>query len=131
MYGITNLYMIEDYSHYSIVKDLLRLTWCVREDAQNSTLNLNSQTASFECSTSGGSINLADSRVSDLVALAALRVALSFRKLFNHRTMVEVRGFEPLTSGLQSPRSAKLSYTPNNRLRLVAGAGFEPATFGL
>ena len=25
---------------------------------------------------------------------------------------VEVRGFEPLTSGLQSPRSAKLSYTP-------------------
>src|SRR5687768_3148386 len=26
--------------------------------------------------------------------------------------MVEVRGFEPLTSGLQSPRSAKLSYTP-------------------
>jgi len=40
MYGITNLYMIEDYSHYSIVKDLLRLTWCVRiKDAQNSTLN--------------------------------------------------------------------------------------------
>ena len=26
--------------------------------------------------------------------------------------MVEVRGLEPLTSGLQSPRSAKLSYTP-------------------
>ena len=25
MYGITNQYMIEDYSHYSIVKDLLRL----------------------------------------------------------------------------------------------------------
>ncbi len=25
MYGITNKYMIEDYSHYSIVKDLLRL----------------------------------------------------------------------------------------------------------
>lgn len=25
---------------------------------------------------------------------------------------VEVRGLEPLTSGLQSPRSAKLSYTP-------------------
>ena len=29
--------------------------------------------------------------------------------------MVEVRGFEPLTSGLQSPRSAKLSYTPQTR----------------
>jgi hypothetical protein len=40
MYGITNLYMIEDYSHYSIVKDLLRPYWCVRKDAQNSTLNL-------------------------------------------------------------------------------------------
>lgn len=26
---------------------------------------------------------------------------------------MEVRGLEPLTSGLQSPRSAKLSYTPN------------------
>jgi hypothetical protein len=25
---------------------------------------------------------------------------------------MEVRGLEPLTSGLQSPRSAKLSYTP-------------------
>ena len=45
--------------------------------------------------------------------------------------LVEVRGFEPLTSGLQSPRSAKLSYTPKIRLELVAGAGFEPATFGL
>ena len=31
-------------------------------------------------------------------------------KLF--KVLVEVRGFEPLTSGLQSPRSAKLSYTP-------------------
>jgi hypothetical protein len=29
--------------------------------------------------------------------------------------VVEVRGFEPLTSGLQSPRSAKLSYTPMKR----------------
>ena len=26
---------------------------------------------------------------------------------------MEVRGIEPLTPGLQSPRSAKLSYTPN------------------
>jgi hypothetical protein len=42
-----------------------------------------------------------------------------------------VRGFEPLTSGLQSPRSAKLSYTPLEHALLVAGAGFEPATFGL
>ena len=25
---------------------------------------------------------------------------------------MEVRGLEPLTSGLQSPRSSKLSYTP-------------------
>ena len=45
--------------------------------------------------------------------------------------MMEVRGFEPLTSGLQSPRSAKLSYTPKTSEKLVAGAGFEPATFGL
>ena len=52
--------------------------------------------------------------------------------------MVEARGFEPLTSGLQSPRSAKLSYAPFEIsdlkfqiAKLVAGAGFEPATFGL
>ena len=48
--------------------------------------------------------------------------------------VVEARGFEPLTSGLQSPRSAKLSYAPEKLRRfgrLVAGAGFEPATFGL
>ena len=44
---------------------------------------------------------------------------------------MEARGFEPLTSGLQSPRSAKLSYAPLSFKRLVAGAGFEPATFGL
>ena len=30
--------------------------------------------------------------------------------------MVEARGFEPLTSGLQSPRSAKLSYAPEKLL---------------
>src|SRR2546421_1838642 len=29
--------------------------------------------------------------------------------------MVEARGFEPLTSGLQSPRSAKLSYAPSDK----------------
>ena len=28
---------------------------------------------------------------------------------------MEVRGLEPLTSGLQSPRSAKLSYTPKEQ----------------
>ncbi len=51
MYGITNLYMIEDYSHYSIVKDLLPLTiWRVLKDAQNSTLK---SLYLFECSTSG------------------------------------------------------------------------------
>ena len=44
---------------------------------------------------------------------------------------MEARGFEPLTSGLQSPRSAKLSYAPKAKRKLVAGAGFEPATFGL
>ena len=52
-----------------------------------------------------------------------------FLKLKTAVALMEARGFEPLTSGLQSPRSAKLSYAPNERL--VAGAGFEPATFGL
>ncbi len=33
---------------------------------------------------------------------------------------MEVRGIEPLTSGLQSPRSAKLSYTPQrNNTKLI------------
>jgi hypothetical protein len=33
---------------------------------------------------------------------------------------MEVRGLEPLTSGLQSPRSAKLSYTPKGFARCLA-----------
>ena len=48
--------------------------------------------------------------------------------------LVEARGFEPLTSGMQILRSAKLSYAHNKLIQirnLVAGAGFEPATFGL
>ena len=50
MYGITNLYMIEDYSHYSIVKDLLRLTWCVTETPK---IQHSNYYYLFECSTSG------------------------------------------------------------------------------
>ena len=38
---------------------------------------------------------------------------------------MEVRGLEPLTSGLQSPRSAKLSYTPINNKYLTKR--FKPA----
>jgi hypothetical protein len=37
---------------------------------------------------------------------------LESKKTESKPQMVEVRGLEPLTSGLQSPRSAKLSYTP-------------------
>jgi hypothetical protein len=77
--------MFEDYSHYSIVKDLLRLTWCVRKDAQNSTLNLKLSNSLFECSTSGGLTASTDLRVSDLVALAAFQVALSVKN-FNRKT---------------------------------------------
>ena len=32
------------------------------------------------------------------------------------KQLVETRGFEPLTSGLQSPRSAKLSYVPASKI---------------
>jgi hypothetical protein len=48
---------------------------------------------------------------------------------------MEVRGLEPLTSGLQSPRSAKLSYTPilklnisNLRFHMVGLSRFELLT---
>ena len=37
---------------------------------------------------------------------------------------MEVRGLEPLTSGLQSPRSAKLSYTP--KVFAMVGGAREP-----
>jgi hypothetical protein len=80
MFGIT-VNMIEDYSHYSIVKDLLRLTWCAQKDAQNSTLNLKRTYSPFECSTSGGLSCPADLRVSDLVARARLQVALALDKI--------------------------------------------------
>jgi hypothetical protein len=72
--------------------------------------------------------------VSSLVARLPPQVALALQNFFcprPQRLLVEARGFEPLTSGLQSPRSAKLSYAPSKAERLVAGAGFEPATFGL
>ena len=36
---------------------------------------------------------------------------------------MEARGFEPLTSGLQSPRSAKLSYAPENAFEKVGCGG--------
>ena len=36
----------------------------------------------------------------------------NFRAVESLEDLVEARGFEPLTSGLQSPRSAKLSYAP-------------------
>ena len=37
---------------------------------------------------------------------------------------MEARGFEPLTSGLQSPRSAKLSYAPQDKqLKVGCGGG--------
>ena len=50
--------------------------------------------------------------------------------IFQHNLLMEARRLELLTSGLQSPRSAKLSYAPITQI-LVAGAGFEPTTFGL
>ena len=75
MFGITNLNMIEDYSHYSIVKDLLRLNLVRPRRRPKFNTQLKYQSF-FECSTSGGSTASTDLRVSDLVALAAARVAL-------------------------------------------------------
>ncbi len=44
--------------------------------------------------------------------------------------LVEVRGFEPLTSGLQSPRSAKLSYTPKASEGWLRGRDLNPRPLG-
>ena len=45
--------------------------------------------------------------------------------------MVEARGFEPLTSGLQSPRSAKLSYAPNKHFEgWLRGRDLNPRPLG-
>lgn len=45
-----------------------------------------------------------------------IQFSKNFKKLVHQNLfflkIMEVRGIEPLTSGLQSPRSAKLSYTP-------------------
>ena len=54
--------------------------------------------------------SLGSTRAELLIIPASL--ALSIPKNFLSRKGMEVRGLEPLTSGLQSPRSAKLSYTP-------------------
>ena len=44
---------------------------------------------------------------------------------------MEARGFEPLTSGLQSPRSAKLSYAPSRLLKgWLRGRDLNPRPLG-
>ena len=44
---------------------------------------------------------------------------------------MEARGFEPLTSGLQSPRSAKLSYAPSElRKGWLRGRDLNPRPLG-
>jgi hypothetical protein len=43
---------------------------------------------------------------------------------------MEARGFEPLTSGLQSPRSAKLSYAPKARKGWLRGRDLNPRPLG-
>ena len=79
------------------------------EDAQNSTLTCNRLNDCFECSTSGGSPDQPIWRVS--FSCPARRAGCPDPK--DRKNLVEARGFEPLTSGLQSPRSAKLSYAPS------------------
>ena len=77
--------------------------------------------ACFECSTSGGQFYQPIWRVgiscipghsgcSTLENSRSIRIKNSRLQIVE--AMVEARGFEPLTSGLQSPRSAKLSYAP-------------------
>ena len=43
---------------------------------------------------------------------------------------MEARGFEPLTSGLQSPRSAKLSYAPKALKGWLRGRDLNPRPLG-
>ena len=44
---------------------------------------------------------------------------------------MEARGFEPLTSGLQSPRSAKLSYAPSSAFEgWLRGRDLNPRPLG-
>src|ERR671938_354960 len=133
--------MTSDNSHYSIVKDLLQLTSGV---AKTPKIQHSTSIACFECSTSGGQSETNRFGVSNLVAPRTRSVCLTLEIICSSssrviaRQMVEARGFEPLTSGLQSPRSAKLSYAPLLKSpfgdfkshRWVAGAGFAPETFG-
>jgi hypothetical protein len=51
-------------------------------------------------------------RLSAQVQAPIQKDLLTFQDPPSQLKLVEVRGLEPLTSGLQSPRSAKLSYTP-------------------
>ena len=112
--------------HYSIVKDLFRDYL-----ARQKTPKIQHSTSSFNTT-----VLSAQLRAARIITNRFARVGVSCpRPVFGctadrKNFWMEARGFEPLTSGLQSPRSAKLSYAPK-RERLVAGAGFEPATFGL
>ena len=122
--------------HYSIVKDLLP-NLARREDAQNSTLNVNEVSA---------------------VLSAQLRAAQSANRFAQvgvsctrpapgctgreGKFPADLRPQESFGGGegvrtpdlrLAKPALCQLSYAPSVglRKRLVAGAGFEPATFGL
>ncbi len=112
-----------EHSLFDCQRPLSRLLGASK-DAQNSTLNF------------AVAVLSAQLRAARIITNRFARVGVSCpRPVFGctadrKNFWMEARGFEPLTSGLQSPRSAKLSYAPK-RERLVAGAGFEPATFGL
>jgi hypothetical protein len=88
----------------------------------------------FECSTSGGQFTNRFG-VSELVASQRQSVALTLQKtslaLDRFQQLVEARGFEPLTSGLQSPRSAKLSYAPSKAFKgWLRGRDLNPRPLG-
>src|SRR5205085_7155825 len=91
----------------------------------------------FECSTSGGSHNQPIcASVSELVAHDQRTVASPFGTLSCSRIAGELGGGEGVRTPdlrLAKPALCQTELRPLLKLsrRLVAGAGFEPATFGL
>src|SRR5215212_9335111 len=100
---------MSDNSHYSIVKDLLQSNFRRRKNAQNSTFTsitnpdcLNAQLRAVNLTNRFGRVSLSCCR--SFIGCLTLEIICSSSPLQTARgKVVEARGFEPLTSGLQSP----------------------------
>ena len=100
--------------HYSIVKDLFALLQASKKTPkiQHSTYQPRLRTVLSAQLRAALNQPIRQVRISCPTDRPGCITPRDFSLTESQESLVEARGFEPLTSGLQSPRSAKLSYAP-------------------